>query len=116
MRKQLCKGGFRTVLSLLVMCVLVGVFLEYSQTASSQQTKAGGARPEAVDKPETIPVLRRTLPFTAPDFRPTWSQAASFHETPALKDLRPVKLSEEQREEIEQEKDAHEKHEANTRP
>src|SRR5580765_2899916 len=37
MRKQMSKGGLRTVLSLLVMCVMVGVFLKYSETASSQQ-------------------------------------------------------------------------------
>src|SRR5258706_2303935 len=49
MRKQLSKGGFRTVLSLLVMCVLVGVFLEYSETASSQKSNVP-ARPVTVDK------------------------------------------------------------------
>ncbi|HQZ94940.1 MAG TPA: carboxypeptidase regulatory-like domain-containing protein [Pyrinomonadaceae bacterium] len=37
MRKQLSGGGFRVLLSLFVLCLAVGVFLRYSEKASSQK-------------------------------------------------------------------------------
>ncbi|MEO6050789.1 MAG: hypothetical protein ABIP78_05580 [Pyrinomonadaceae bacterium] len=39
MKKQLSTGGFRFVLSLFVVCLAVGVFIKYSQTASSQRNE-----------------------------------------------------------------------------
>ena len=52
---------------------------------------------------------------TGTGLKPTWSEAYSFRETPALRDLPPMPVSEEEREKIEQGREAREKNEANTR-
>jgi hypothetical protein len=52
---------------------------------------------------------------TGPSLKPTWSEAYGFRETPALRDLPPIQVSEEAREKLEQGKEAHEKNETNTR-
>ena len=49
MKKQLSTGGFRFVLSLFVVCLAVGVFIKYSQTASSQRNEFSSPPIEAED-------------------------------------------------------------------
>jgi hypothetical protein len=51
---------------------------------------------------------------TGTNLKPSWSEAYSFRETPALRDLPPTRLSDEEREKLEQVKEAREKNEINT--
>src|SRR5258708_12300385 len=109
MRKQLSGRGFRVVLCLFVVFVMVGVFLKYSEPAASQRGNDRTQQPS-----EQITKQDRSKQI--PELRPTWSEAFSFHETPALKKLRPVRLSKQVREALEQEKQAPNKNKSNTLP
>ncbi|MEQ1606339.1 MAG: proprotein convertase P-domain-containing protein [Pyrinomonadaceae bacterium] len=58
MRKQLSGGGFRVLLSLFVLCLAVGVFLRYSEKASSQS-----AENSDIVQDGQAPVVRQAAAF-----------------------------------------------------
>ncbi len=76
MMKHLSSAKFRFILSLLIICLTVGVFLKYSKSASSQQS-------EPSDQKQVGLIARQSAPIT--------SRAAAFAISPAVRDLPEVK-------------------------
>ena len=58
MRKQLSGGGFRILLSLFVLSVTVGIFLRYSETASSQHAERASGVPDG-----NAPIVSQAVGF-----------------------------------------------------